>query len=164
MTLLRSLSREQVVLALLFSAALVFIFVVVPIGIAEPRGKLAPTMSPRFLPTVLGIAIGALAFVGLVAEHRRAASGGAGQAAPRLEFPAELRVWGAFAIMLASIAIISFVGMVPAAALGFAALLVLGGERRWWVYLVAALLFPCALGWFFDHALHVPLPAGSLFR
>lgn len=164
MTLLRSPSREQVVLALLLFGALVFIFLVVPIGIAEPRGTLAPTMSPRFLPKVLGVAIGALALIGLVAEHRRATSGGVGHPAPKLEFPAEFRVWGAFAILLASIAAISFVGMVPAAVLGFAGLLVLGGERRWWVYVVAGVAFPYALGWFFDHALHVPLPAGSLFR
>ena len=155
-------SREQVVFGVLLLAAIVFVAFVVPIGIVAPGEDLPLALSPRFLPIVLGAAIGALALLGIAIDRWRA-RGGVDLGAPEIPFQAELRVWSAFLILFATVASVGWVGMVTASMLGFVGLLILGGERRLWVYLLAGVAFPYALGAFFENAVHVPLPAGKLF-
>lgn len=160
----RPSTREQLVFGVLLLGAIVFLVFVVPIGIVAPGGNLPLALSPRFLPIVLGVAIGGLALLGIAVERWRRRGSDVDLGAPEIAIPAELRVWSAFLILFVTVASVDWVGMVPASVLGFVGLLVLGGERRWWVYLLAGVVFPYAVAAFFEHAVHVPLPAGELFR
>jgi len=180
--------RDLCLYTLLAVSAVLFIAALAPYAIAVPGDLGNPVLSPRFLPNVLAGAVGGLALFGVLRSAlllRRPtpplpAAASVPETASDSDVPDsdapdsdasnrgglwdKLRPLLAFAILCLSYPFSGLFGMTPVSILILALLLWLGGERRAWPYLAVAIALPCAIAYFFEAMLNVPVPAATFLR
>lgn len=147
-----------------FAAALVFLFVVVPVGIRVPGRVQHFGLSPAMLPIVTAVLIGTFgAILALRAAFAQALPPPEDELAgePRVDWWWRLTV--AAALAAAYYVVVPWLGMTLTAVLVTAGMMLLGGERRLWLIAMLAVTLPVVVSYLFRGLLYVPLPRGLLF-
>ena len=145
-------------LGIFIAAAAIFAaLVVVPLAVeAVPGGARSWLQAPRFLPLVCLYTIGLLGVVIAIRSVRtpvaKSRSGGIGLRAVAL-------VGAAIALLSAGAQVL---GTMAASVIICTALMVIGGERRFWVLAIAGVLVPIAAVLLLVRLAAVPLPQGLL--
>ncbi|WP_158186448.1 tripartite tricarboxylate transporter TctB family protein [Stutzerimonas stutzeri] len=140
------------------SAALVFVFYLVPNYIEEAPMIQNPMQSPRWLPGVAGwlVAVLSLALIveGCLRPPERTASATA--SAPAWRWLLMIAGLGAYWLLFEPL------GAIAAGILGTLLLFAAHPVRKPWLYLLAVAL-PWLVSLLFIHVLNVPLPSGTLW-
>lgn len=169
-------ARDMVVFGFLLLVLIAFLAIIVPAAIAVPNTLQHPALSPRFLPSILGVSIIVLALIGLTraALALRRLKSARGTVRRRMDTTAEQGSLAgladevlpllAFGLLVAALLLTPLIGMVPAGTASVIALLVLGGERRLWAIALVGIGLSFGMGQVFSAALNVPVPMGALFR
>lgn len=145
---------------LLGAIGLVFILILIPHGVVEPRKVKYAALSPSYYPRIVAIALlglGMLVAVRGFLEHRQADEPDA-MARP----DAGVRIAAVFCLLGLYAVLIGTVGFVLMSALVLAALTFLAGERRLWLIAANAVVLPFVLYFFFVEIANIPIPAGVL--
>lgn len=135
------------------------IFVLIPVGVVEPKKVPFEVLSPSYYPRLVAIAMVLLGAAIAIRGVRNASDEG------RFEAPeksAVLKVCAAFAILFATAYSLPFAGFVLAGSVALAALMVLAGERKPLIIALNAILLPLVLYLFFTKLANIPIPGGVL--
>lgn len=148
--------------------SLSFFFVVAPAAIELPRGISHFALSPLFLPQVLAAVAAALGLaVALRGRGRQTGDGGSSEVAGAASRQSSLRRISrpatALALLTMTVVTSPWAGMTLASAVAVGGLLLLGGERRIWIYALLGGAVPYITTFLFQAVLNVPIPGGLLF-
>lgn len=153
-------ARRDLLLGLAVAAfALFLLLVLIPDGIAVPKGVRAAVLSPAFWPTIVAWALLALGLL-LAAQSLPQARSERGSPM-RLEPDASLRILAGAAIMIAYWWLVPKLGLVVS---GMLAVLATGGLARTphpLALTATAVALPLLLWGFFYKVAGIPLPAGD---
>lgn len=145
---------------LLSAVGILFILVLIPHGVVEPRKVKYAALSPSYYPRIVAIALcvlGLLVAIRGFLDHRESHERDA------LARPdAEVRIAAVFCVLGLYALSIGTVGFVLMSALVLAVLTFLAGERRLWLIAANAVVLPFALYFFFVEIANIPIPAGVL--
>lgn len=151
--------KQRLVEGIVIVAIGVGLLVLTPLGVAEAHAMLRQQLSPRFIPTLVGIglvltgaALVVLGFYGRVKEKPA-------------EFSREgtIRVLSAFLLLLAYGYLFNIVGFVVTSAVFLALFAYLFGARSIPKVAAITVLCPIAVWLVFERVFNVPLPGGFLF-
>ena len=151
--------KQRLVEGIVIVAIGVGLLVLTPLGVAEAHAMLRQQLSPRFIPTLVGIglvltgaALVVLGFYGRVKEKPA-------------EFSREgtIRVLSAFLLLLAYGYLFNIVGFVVTSAVFLALFAYLFGARSLPKVAAITVLCPIAVWLVFERVFNVPLPGGFLF-
>ena len=145
---------------LLGAIGILFILVLIPHGVVEPRKVKYAALSPSYYPRIVAIALFVLGVLVAIRGFigRREGSGPDAMARP----DAKVRIAAVFCVLGLYALLIGSVGFVLMSALVLAALTFLAGERRLWLIAANAVVLPFALYFFFVEIANIPIPAGVL--
>ncbi|MYI68648.1 MAG: tripartite tricarboxylate transporter TctB family protein [Boseongicola sp. SB0673_bin_14] len=153
------ITRDVIAGALILAIGLAFVFILIPIGVDEPRrvkyAALSPTYYPRIVAMIL-VVIGAAVVARAVS--RPTASELDGEAHPK----AARRLLGISAILAAFAILLTPLGFVVASALALFAAIWLAGEQRIHVNAAISVILPVLLYFFFLKVARSPIPLGVL--
>jgi hypothetical protein len=145
---------------LMLAIGLLVIFVLVPVGVVEPRTVKFAALSPSFYPRIVAICLCVLGGAVLVnALIKRPVDD---TAEPVAHPNGIVRTLAFFAILIFLALTVEKLGFVLAGAIAILTSMTLAGERRWWLVLVVAIVLPLLLHFFFLKVASVPIPAGVL--
>ncbi|MEM7209194.1 MAG: tripartite tricarboxylate transporter TctB family protein [Pseudomonadota bacterium] len=145
-------------LMLLFGVAIVF--VLIPIGVDEPRKVKFAALSPSYYPRIIAIC---LSLLGLVVAIRAYLS-----APPASETSAENRPDGVqrvaiiFCMLVAMAFVLPTLGFIVTTTLVLAACVWYAGERRYGLIAALSIGIPLLLYFFFLKIAGIPIPLGVL--
>ena len=146
---------------LMLVLGVVFLLVLIPQGIVEPKKVKYAALSPSYYPRFVAIALIAL---GLAVSVRSLLPRRVGDAAiEQTAHPnAIVRTVIVFGILAIYATVIPYLGFIVASTLVLITMLWLAGERRWYCLLPIAVLLPVLLYFFFLKVANVPIPLGIL--
>ena len=153
-------NRDVVIGLLLAIVGLIFLVILIPQGIVEPRKVKYAAMSPSFYPRLVAIA---LVLLGLALSANAFIRG-----KETIESDATWRddAWLRIGIVFVFLALMAFslgyLGFVLSSAIAIAVLTYLANERRLWLVAVIAVLTPLLLYFFFVKVAKIPIPSGLL--
>lgn len=152
--------RSVIAGALMLAVGLLVIFVLVPVGVVEPRTVKFVALSPSFYPRIVAICLcvlgGAVLLNGLI--KRSVVVDDEAAAHPH----ATARTIAFFGILVFLALTVEKLGFVLAGVIAIFAAMALAGERRWWLIGLIAVALPLLLHFFFLKIASVPIPAGVL--
>jgi putative tricarboxylic transport membrane protein len=158
MTLLKN--RELLIGILLTLIGLVFLVVLIPYGIVEPKRVKYAAMSPSFYPRLVGIAfllmslaISVRAFMGKTRDQ---------DPDDDLRQDATIRIVFVFLVLALMSLAFKILGFVLTATMAMAVLMWFAGERRYWLIGILSIVVPLGLYFFFVKVALIPIPAGIL--
>jgi len=151
--------KQRLIEGIVIAALGVALIVITPLGVAQAHAMLQQQLSPRFIPTAVGIglvlagaALFALSFFGRIKEDPA-------------QFSREgtVRVLSAFLLLVAYGYLFNIVGFVVTSAVFVATFAHLFGARSVPKVVTIAVLCPLVVWLVFERAFNVPLPDGFLF-
>ena len=139
------------------------IFYLIPVGVAVPSAVKHLPLSPRFLPYVLSIFIFCMAAIMfllalLAPTHIVDTSDGSDR---RADWKSKLSVLAIVALFYWLLP--ETIGMLLTTIVNVTLLLLIGGERRFWIIGTVGVLIPSLTYYVFTEVFYVSLPSGSLF-
>ena len=153
-------NKDLMVGLLLALLGLVFLAVLIPFGIVEPKKVRYLAMSPSFYPRLVAVA---LLLFGVAISVRAYIQGyTANETDPSWRQDAWFRVSLVFIFLTAMALLLGHLGFVISSTIAIAALCYLAGERRLWLIAPIAIIAPIALYFFFVKVASIPIPAGVL--
>ncbi len=153
-------SRQDIIAGLLMVAfgALV-IWVLIPLGVAEPKSVKFAALSPSYYPR---IAAGALMLLGVGTLVRAFAQKPRDDTADDRHPNAVQRTVAFLAILLFLALTLNWLGFVLGCSIAVFAAMTLAGERKLWLSIPIAVLLPLLLYLFFLQVAYIPIPLGIL--
>ncbi len=153
------ITRDVVAGALILAIGLIFVFILIPIGVDEPRrvkyAALSPTYYPRIVAFIL-VVIGAAVLARAV--FRPTATEMDSEAHPT----GARRLLGISTILVAFALLLTPLGFVLASALALFAAIWLAGEQRIHISAAISVILPVLLYFFFLKVARIPIPLGVL--
>ncbi len=152
--------RKDVIAGILMlgSGALV-IWVLIPLGVAEPKSVKFAALSPSYYPRIIA---GALMLLGAGALLRAFTQGNADDQAVDRHPNAVGRTAGFLAILFVLALALNWLGFVLGCGAAVFAAMTLAGERKIWLSAAIALVLPLVLYFFFLKVARIPIPLGIL--
>ena len=146
---------------IMVALALLMMFVLIPVGVVEPKkikyAALSPSYYPRFVTYVL-LALGAAISVRAMVFSRAHSDNDPVDIRP----DASRRYVWVFVILALYAATITWLGFIVTSAVALLATFWLAGERRLYLSVPIAVLLPLGLYFFFLKVASVPIPLGVL--
>jgi len=142
--------------------AVVVIWVLIPIGVVEPKKVKFVALSPSYYPRLVGYCLlifGVLLLLRTVAMNPDSDQTATAEESSASRFSMLLPVT---AVLFALYWFLESLGFVLAPALALVTLLLLAGERNIFAILLIAILLPFGLYVFFVHVANIPIPGGVL--
>ncbi|MDE0520996.1 MAG: tripartite tricarboxylate transporter TctB family protein [Boseongicola sp.] len=153
------ITRDVIAGALIVAIGLVFAFILIPIGVDEPRRVKYAALSPAYYPRIVAIILVVIgAAVVARAVLRPTKTGTDSEAHPA----AALRLLGISAILVAFATLLTPLGFIVASTLALFAAIRLGGEQRIHVNAAISIILPVLLHFFFLKVARIPIPLGVL--
>lgn len=139
---------------------LLFVFVLIPYGVVEPKKVKYAALSPSYYPRFVAIA---LVLLGVAVTVRSVIMKQAVVQSDDVAHPhAFRRILIMFAILAVYAVSIPWLGFIVASTLVLLSTFYLAGERRWLLIIGLAVVLPLALYFFFLKVASVPIPLGIL--
>lgn len=145
---------------LLGAIGILFILVLIPHGVVEPRKVKYAALSPSYYPRIVAVALVVLGVLVAIRSYLEGRESAGPDAMARPD--ANVRIAAVFCVLGVYAVWIETVGFVLMSALVLAVLTFLAGERRLWLIAVNAVVLPFALYFFFVEIANIPIPAGVL--
>ena len=154
------LKRKDLISALIMLAlGACIIWILIPAGVVEPKKIKYAALSPSYYPRIVAIGLMILG-AGLLIRSGLTATDASSEANSHPRAKQRTLI---FMLILLSLALtLEWLGFIVASALALAAALILGGEKRLYIILPLAVLFPLALYFFFLKVARIPIPLGIL--
>lgn len=143
--------------AVFLALGLLLIFVLIPVGVDEPRKVPFAAASPSYYPKLIGYVIAFLGAAILVLGLSRSPND-----TPSVGFAPYAKVPVAMGIMAVFYLVLPFLGFIIGAMLALCALMLLAGERSPKILLLVSALLPLGLYLFFAKVAGIPIPSGPL--
>lgn len=154
----RNRNLISALLMLAFGACIIWILI--PIGVAEPKKVKYAALSPSYYPRIVAIA---LMVLGAGVLLRSFTSKTTNADAPTDRHPqATQRTFGFLFILLLFAVSLKWLGFIIASAIAMFLGLLLGGERRFTFMIPLSVLLPLLLYFFFLKVARIPIPLGIL--
>ena len=153
-------NRDVVIGLLLAIVGLIFLVILIPQGIVEPRKVKYAAMSPSFYPRLVAIALVLLGLALSANAYLRGKEAIESDATWRDD--AWLRIGIVFGFLALMAFSLGYLGFVLSSAIAIAVLTYLANERRLWLVAVIAVLTPLLLYFFFVKVAKIPIPSGLL--
>ena len=152
------ITRDVIAGALILAIGLVFVFILIPIGVDEPRrvkyAALSPTYYPRIVAIILVVIGGAVVARALFRPTETETDSET--------HPATRRLLGISAILVAFATLLTPLGFIVASSLALFAAIWLAGEQRIYINAAIAVILPVLLYFFFLKVARIPIPLGVL--
>ncbi len=153
-------SRQDAIAgALMLGFGALVIWVLIPLGVAEPKSVKFAALSPSYYPRIIA---GALMLLGvgtlMRAFIRMPVDEQPGERHPSAVF----RTTVFLAILLFLALTLNWLGFILGCSIAVFAAMTLAGERRLWLSVPIALLLPLLLYFFFLKIAYIPIPLGIL--
>ena len=152
-------TRDVIAGALILAIGLAFVFVLIPIGVDEPRRVKYAALSPAYYPRIVAII---LVVIGAAVVARAVFRPAAREMDSEAHPTAARRLLGMFAVLAAFAILLTPLGFVVASALALFAAIRLAGEQRIHVTAAISVLLPVLLYFFFLKVARIPIPLGVL--
>jgi len=137
----------------------IVIFLLIPLGIDEPRKVKYAALSPSYYPRMIGIA---MALIGAIIMFRTVKNTDGGQTLGAPDTNTKIKIGAVFVILAAVGLLLPWAGFVLTCAVALILLMILGGERNPLIIIGIALTLPILLYLFFGKVANIPIPAGVL--
>ncbi|SLN21036.1 Tripartite tricarboxylate transporter TctB family protein [Falsiruegeria litorea R37] len=152
-----SKSSDIIAGAVFLTLGLLLIFVLIPVGVDEPRKVPFAAASPSYYPKLIGYVIALIGAAILVLGVRRSSDD-----APSVGLAPYAKVPVAMGIMAVFYLLLPVLGFIVGAMLSLCALMMLAGERSPKVLVLVSILLPLGLYLFFAKVAGIPIPSGPL--
>lgn len=135
------------------------IWVLIPLGVAEPKSVKFAALSPSYYPRITA---GALMLLGAGVLVRRFARTHPDEEASKRHPNATARITAFLVILLLLAVTLDWLGFVIGCGAAVFAAMTLAGERKFWLSAMIAVLLPLLLYFFFLKVARIPIPLGIL--
>lgn len=153
-------NRNLISAVLMLALGACIIWILIPIGVAEPKKVKYAALSPSYYPRIVAIVLMALG-AGVLLRAITVKIANAGDATNRHPQAAQ-RTFGFFFILLLFAMSLKWLGFIVASSIAMFLALLLGGERRIALTIPLAILLPLLLYFFFLKVARIPIPLGIL--
>lgn len=155
-------NRNLISALLMLALGACIIWILIPIGVAEPKKVKFAALSPSYYPRIVAMALMALgAGVLLRAVTDKNKNANASDTTDRHP-QATQRTFGFLVILLLFAVSLKWLGFIVASSIAMFLALLLGGERRFQFTIPLAILLPLLLYFFFLKVARIPIPLGIL--
>jgi len=151
--------RDLIAGLLMLGIGVAVIFVLIPLGVAEPKSVKFAALSPSYYPRIIA---GALMLLGAGTLVRAFSQKHADEGVDERHPNAGIRITIFLAILLFMALMLDWLGFVLGCSLAVFAAMTLAGERKFWLSISIALLLPLLLYFFFLKVARIPIPLGVL--
>lgn len=153
------ITRDIIAGTLILAIGLVFVFILIPIGVDEPRRVKYAALSPSYYPRIVAII---LVVIGAVVVARAMFRPTAVEMDSEAHPAAALRLSGISAILMAFAILLTPLGFIVASTLALFAAIWLAGEKRIHINAAISVILPVLLYFFFLKVARIPIPLGIL--
>ena len=153
------ITRDVIAGMLILAIGLVFVFILIPIGVDEPRRVKYAALSPSYYPRIVAII---LVVIGTAVAARAVLRPTAAETDSETHPAAALRLSGISAILIAFAILLTPLGFIVASALALFAAIWLAGEQRVHINAAISVMLPVLLYFFFLKVARIPIPLGVL--
>jgi len=151
--------RDLIAGLLMLGLGALVIWILIPLGVAEPKSVKFAALSPSYYPRIIA---GALMLLGAGTFVRAFSGKHADDGADERHPNASMRITIFLAILLSLALMLDWLGFVLGCSLAVFAAMTLAGERKFWLSASIALLLPFLLYVFFLKVARIPIPLGVL--
>lgn len=158
---MKQISKQNVLAGgLMLVTGLLIVFVLIPMGVVEPRKVKFAALSPSYYPRIVAVCLSVLGAAIIMKEFlQRSVTDD-----PELDrhpnaFGRTVLFFGVLVFLALTVAKLGFI---LACAVSLFVAMLLAGERRLWLMALIAILLPLFLHFFFLKVAGVPIPAGVL--
>lgn len=153
------ITRDVIAGALIVAIGLAFAFILIPIGVDEPRRVKYAALSPAYYPRIVAII---LVVIGAAVVARAAFRPTETESNSEAHPTAARRLLGISAILVAFATLLTPLGFIVASSLALFAAIRLAGEQRIHVNAAISVILPVLLYFFFLKVARIPIPLGVL--